>query len=147
MASDYLPPLSKKKTSRDFDPVPRLLREWYGEEDGASAVTARLPKPKPVKDLVDKALGRLAPPELALLEKIRRDWNNLAGTGVASFAFPARIRNGTLEIEVTHPAYLAAFGAAEKTMLLDKIHVLEGGGACVAIRTIPKGSRNERTRR
>lgn len=146
MASDYLPPLSKKRTSRDFDPVPNLLRAWHGKKDGDSAVAAKLPKPKHVKDLVDKALGQLAPPELTLLEKIRRDWGNLAGKGVASFAFPARIRNGTLEIEIAHPAYLAAFGAAEKNMLLAKIHALKGGAACAAVRTIPKGSRNERTR-
>ena len=144
MASDYLPPLSRKKTSRDLDPVPSLLREWHGAEDGASAVAAKLPDPKPIKDIVDKALGHLAPPELALLERIRRNWQSLVGEGVASFVFPARIQKGVLEIEIAHPAYLSAFGVAEKSLLLEKIRALEGGGTCVEIRTIPKGSRNGR---
>jgi hypothetical protein len=144
---DYLPALSRKKTARDRDPEPRLLIDWYGKEDGSSAITARLPEPKRAGDLVEKVLATLAPPEMALLETIRRRWDDIAGDTLSRFVFPARFFRGVLELEVAHPAYLSALGKAERAMLLDKINALEGGSACASIRMIPKGSLDGRERR
>jgi len=147
MASDYLLPLSRKKTSRDRDPLPKLLIDWHGKDDGSSAIVARLHDSKRAGDLLEQVLASLAPPELALLENVRRHWDEIAGSTLSGFVFPARIYKGVLELEVAHPAYLSALGKMERGMLLEKIQALDGGERCSSIRTIPKGSLDGRERR
>ena len=53
--SDYLPGLSRKKTSRDRDPLQKMLEEWHGRKAGAKEIESRLPSSVSVSEGVDDA--------------------------------------------------------------------------------------------
>lgn len=145
--SDFLPGLSRKKTSRDRDPLQKMLEEWHGRKAGAKEIESRLAASVSVSEGVDEALKQLLTPELALLQKLKRLWPEIAGKALTRVLNPSSIKNGTLYIEVSHPAYMMTFGKQESAMLIAKIDEVVGKGKCQRITLIPVGGNaRERSR-
>ena len=139
MAKDYLPGLSKKKTWRSYDPMEKILIDWYGKEAGANEITSRLPETESIKEGVDKALKKLVNQETACLRVMKDEWTEIAGNQLAAFTAPASFTEGTLYVEVSHPAWLMQLGRQETAMLLDKIHARTKSRICRHVRFVPKG--------
>jgi hypothetical protein len=139
MGYDYLPGLSRKKTPRDLDPLPKLLEDWLGRDAAAKEIESRLPPPVSISEGVDQALKQLFTPELALIQQIKRLWPDIAGEALSGYMTPVFIQNGTLAIEVSHPAFMMNFGKQESDLLIAKIDEVVGKGKCVKIRLIPTG--------
>jgi hypothetical protein len=139
MKGDYFPGLSRKKTSRDHDPLQKILEDWHGKSAGAKEIQSRLPKTVSVSEGVDEALKQLLTPELALIQKIQRLWIDIAGKALSRVLQPSHIKNGTLYIEVSHPAYMMTFGKQESEMLISKIDKVVGKRKCLRISLIPVG--------
>ena len=140
MNFDYLPGLSRKKTSRDIDPLPGLLEEWLGKKAAAKEIESRLPPALPISEGVDQALKHLLTAESALIQKIQRQWTEIAGRALVGILTPVSVSNGALFLEVSHPAYMMTFGKQESDLLLAKLDECVGKGKCVRIKLIPAGS-------
>ena len=139
MNSEYLPGLSRKKTSRDLDPLPALLEEWLGKKAAAKEIESRLPPSVPISEGVDQALKHLLTAESALIQKIQRQWPEIVGRALVGILTPVAVSNGALLLEVSHPAYMMTFGKQESDLLLAKLEECIGKGKCVRIRLIPAG--------
>ena len=139
--ADYMLPLSRKKTRRDYDPLPGMLVDWYGKEEAANEIISRLPRSEHIKESLDDALKTLLPAHIAVLQKIKRHWNEIAGPQLAKYMEPVNIYKKTLLIEVSHPAWLMEFKDREQKMLLEKIRCSMGEDVCDRIRLTPVGAR------
>ena len=147
MPYDYLPGLSRRKTERDRDPLPKLLQEWLGNKAAAKEIESRLPPPAAISEGVDQALKHLFTPELALIQKIKRLWPDIAGKALSGILTPASVKNDTLMIEVSHPAYMMDFGQQESDLLIAKLDEVLGKGKCRKIILIPFGGSAKKNRR
>ena len=141
---DYFLPLSRKKIKRDSDTLHRILSEWNGKETANNEIIPQLPPTAHISEGVEEAIKKLLPSHIAVLQQIRRDWNKIAGKQLAQYMTPANMRDGTLFLEVSHPAWLMEFKAKEKAMLLRKIQEHIGSKKCNQIKLIPVGKNVQR---
>ncbi|NOY75690.1 MAG: DUF721 domain-containing protein [Kiritimatiellaeota bacterium] len=139
MSYDYVPGLSRRKTSRDRDPMPKLLEEWLGKKAAAKEIESRLPRMVPISEGIDQALKQLLTPELALFQKIKNSWLEIVGKALSNYLSPIFMEKTTLVVEVSHPAYMMTFGKQESELLVSKIADVIGKGKCVGIRLVPIG--------
>ena len=139
--ADYMLPLSRKKTRRDYDPLPGMLTDWYGKEEAADEILSRLSGSEHIKESLDDAMKTLLPAHIAVLQKIKQHWNEIAGKQLAKYMTPVNIYKKTLLIEVSHPAWLMEFKDREQKMLLEKIQHSMGEDICDRIRLTPGGSK------
>ena len=139
MMSDYFSPLSRKRTKRDYDPMEKILPDWYGKTLGNNEISSRLPETVQVESAIGEALDKLLPYELATLQKIKSEWEQIAGKQVAAFITPSALYKKTLTLEVSHPAWLMEFKDSDKKMLLDKISEKLGQNKCTEIKLVPTG--------
>lgn len=141
MSKDYFPPLSRKKTWRNSDPLHKLLTDWYGKEAGSNEIIQHLPATESIKDGIDKALKKLVSPELALLRKLKNEWSEIAGAQLAKVTCPSSFYKGILYVEVSHPAWLMQLGPKEKDMLLGNLHNFCQSKTCRNIKFVPSGKK------
>ena len=137
--SDFFSPLSRKRTKRDYDPMEKILPDWYGKTLGNNEISSRLPETVKLETAMEEALEKLLPYELATLQKIKSEWEQIAGKQLATFMTPSALYKKTLTIEVSHPAWLMEFKDTDKTMLLEKIAAKLGQNKCTEIKLVPTG--------
>jgi hypothetical protein len=142
--ADYFLPLSRRKNKRDSDTLYRLLKQWRGKATADTEVISKLPPTKHISESMEEAMKSLLPPHLAVLQKIKHDWDKIAGKQLAQYMTPANMRDGTLFIEVSHPAWLMEFKAKEQKMLLAKIQEHISSKKCNNIKLIPIGKNVQR---
>ena len=145
--ADYLLPLSRRKTKRDSDPLYKILSEWHGKEIANNEIIQRLPPSEHISGGVEEALKKLLPPEIAHLQKIKQSWDKIAGKQLAHYMTPANMRDGTLFIEVSHPAWMMEFREKEQEMLLKKIQEHAGRSVCRKIKLVPAGKNRKNVHR
>lgn len=143
MGYKYSTAFYRKKTRRESDQLEWLLKDWYGRKVGANEIIPHLPKAELLKDGVDKALKSLVNADTALLQKVKREWNTIAGDQLAKYTAPSSFFKGTLYIEVSHPAWLMQLGKNEKDMLLNNIHAYLQNQQCKSLKFVPPGRRRK----
>lgn len=137
--SDFFLPLSRKRTKRASDSLHRILVDWCGKENANNEIIPKLPPTQHISKGVEEAMKALLPPRVAVLHKIREAWHEIAGKQLAHYMTPSEIRDNTLFIEVSHPAWLMEFRKKEQEMLLKKIHKHVNCKECKKIKLIPTG--------
>jgi len=145
--ADYFLPLIRKKTKRDFDPLHKILSEWHGKENAANEIIQKLPVTEHISSGVDEALKTLLSKDVALLQKIQRNWEKIAGKQLAQYMTPANMRDNTLYLEVSHPAWLMEFKKKEQDMLLNKIREILGCKEFRKIKLVPVGKTRKNVQR
>jgi len=133
---DRLMPLIRRRTWRDRDPMPRLLRAWHGAEAAPGEILARLPGDVPVGEAVEQVLRRVISPDELRLRRLREDWAAVVGAPIARVSEPHHLHKGILHVMVrgaTMRMELARFQAAA---VLAKVHAHSGEDFCREIRFV-----------
>jgi hypothetical protein len=145
--SDYFLPLKRSRKKRDSDLIHKILSDWYGKSTADNEIISRLPKTEHIGDGIHEALKQLLPPHIAVLQKIKGSWEDIAGKQLARYMTPSGMRDTTLFIEVSHPAWLMEFREKEQLLLLRKIQGVVGDNKCKKIKLTPAGRDQRYVRR
>ena len=145
--ADYFLPLKRSRKKRDSDVMHKILSDWHGKAAADNEVIPLLPKTEHISIGMEGALKQLLPPSVALLQKIRGVWDQIAGKQLARYMTPSGMRDTTLFIEVSHPAWLMEFREKEQKVLLKKIQDHVGANKCKSIKLIPTGRNHKNVRR
>ena len=137
--SDYFLPLRRSRKKRDSDLLHRILSDWYGKSIANNEIISKLPKTEHISSGLEEAMKQLLPPHVAILQKIKGEWENIAGKQLAQYMTPSGMSGATLFIEVSHPAWLMEFREKEQLLLLHKIQAVTGVSKCKKIKLTPMG--------
>ena len=66
------------------------------------------PQLKDIKPLVDKVLKACSRPEIAIINRLQRDWAVLVGTALAPLTRPIKLNGNCLEVSVSNSTVLYA---------------------------------------
>jgi len=126
-------------TGRIRGKVTPYLREWYG--DGASDEMLKyLPEAANVGTLLTRFLNRRIPKAGRVVFAIRTKWTEIAGAVTAKRTRPFCYRDGILDIEVAHPAFLVPLRSKSiRDAILSRVRTIPGAEQCRELRFIPAG--------
>ena len=145
--SNYFLPLKRTRKKRDSDLIHQLLSDWHGKNFADNEIIPKLPPTEHISSGVEEALKQLLPPSLAVLQKIKLEWEHIAGKQLAKYMTPGTMKDTTLFIEVSHPAWIMEFRNKEQQMLLKKIQECVGQSKCKKIVLTPTGRKQRHVRR
>ena len=145
--ANYFLPLKRNHKKRDSDLLYKILSDWRGKSCADNEIIAKLPPTEHISSGVEEALKQLLPPSLAVLQKIQREWDSIAGKQLARYMTPETMKNTTLFIAVSHPAWMMEFREREQQMLLKKIQENVGINKCKKIVLTPTGRKKRDVRR
>ena len=83
-----------------------MLAEWYGKDFAAEEITCRTDEPKPLSALLDKVMQEHLNLAALLTVHINEAWDSLIGPPLNRFAHLSAVKNNTVIVEVSHPAFL-----------------------------------------
>lgn len=133
-------PPEAKSTLRMKKRLAPLLRQWYGEREGAGELVKHLPRPQPVSEILDRVAKKKVPPAFYAFSAVQAQWERIAGSVAARHTRPLSLADGILMVEIAHPAYLAAVNnPTVKRAILDGISAATGMAICSEIRFVPRG--------
>lgn len=116
-----------------------LLREWYGN-DAPDEMLKYLPEPADVGDLLVRFMRRRIPKAGMVVFSIRTKWEEIAGAVTAKRTRPFCYRDGILDIEVAHPAFLVPLRSRSiRDTILSRVRAIPGAEECRELRFIPAG--------
>lgn len=116
-----------------------LLREWYGN-DASGEMFKYLPEPSDVGTLLNRFMKRRIPKAGMVVFTIRTKWQEIAGDVTAKRTRPFCYRDGILDIEVAHPAFLAPLRSKSiRDTILARVRAIPGAEQCRELRFIPAG--------
>jgi len=116
-----------------------LLREWYGD-DAPGAMIKFLPQPADVGSVLERFMKRRIPKAGRVVFAIRTKWTDIAGAVTAKRTRPFCYRDGILDIEVAHPAFLAPLRSKTiRDAILARVRAVPGAEQCRELRFIPSG--------
>jgi len=145
--SDYFLPLRRSRKKRESDLLHKILSDWYGKSIADNEIISKLPQTEHISDGIEGALKQLLPPHIAVLQKVKSEWDNIAGKQLAQYMTPSEMSDTTLFIEVSHPAWLMEFREKEQLLLLHKIQAVTGSIKCKKIKLTPMGRDQKYVRR
>lgn len=121
-----------------------LLESWYGdasEAEAAGSMMNFLPQSTTISDALQNVVRKRIPPYMMVIFELRENWADIVGAVSAKRTLPVRYKNGILDVEVGHPAYLAALSSKTiKDAILEKVRQYQGAADCKQIRFVPSGS-------
>ena len=120
-----------------------LLESWYSDSSGTEASGAMikfLPESTSISDALQNVVRKRIPPYMMVIFELRENWADIVGAVSAKRTMPVRYKNGILDVEVGHPAYLAALSSKTiKEAILNKVRQYQGAADCTQIRFVPAG--------
>ena len=130
-------------TGRTRRQIAPMLEEWYGEgPESAAALIKYLPGPVSIDTLLERVVKKKIPAYRLLIFRIQSEWKNIAGEAAAKYTRPFCLKDGILDIEVSHPAYRAALAAPSiRAAILKNVCAVIGEDQCRELRFIPAGRR------
>ncbi len=131
---DRLMPLIRRRTWRDRDPLPGLLREWHGSDLARGEVLSRLPHEIPVSEAVEQVLCRVISPDELRLRRLREEWAAVVGAPIARVSEPHHLHKGVLYVMVRGAAMRMELTRFQAAAILAKIHHHSGEDFCREIR-------------
>ncbi len=118
----------------------QVLKDWYGSERGRSEMLAYCPDVVGVDGLVDSILGNIVTEDQLNLFKLRDSWEKIAGIQLAKVCNPVSIKDGVIQVEVNHPAWIRELqGPLISKRLIKNINNLFGENYCTGFRFVPAG--------
>lgn len=127
------------RTRRKMEPI---LGEWYDGETAPDALIKYLPQPTAIGDVLERIVKKKIPACRLLIFRIQSEWKNIAGEAAAKYTRPFCLKDGILDIEVSHPAYRAALMSPSiRSAILKNLADSIGEGQCTELRFIPAGRR------
>lgn len=126
-------------TGRTRGKISPLLREWYGST-APDEMLKYLPEPADVGTLLTRFMKRRIPKAGMVVFSIRTKWEEIAGAVTAKRTRPFCYRDGILDIEVAHPAFLVPLRSKSiRDAILAKVRTVPGAEQCRELRFIPAG--------
>ena len=119
--------------------MPRLLREWHGEDAAREIILSRLPEAEPVGAAVDRVLRRMVSPEELLLQQLREDWSGVVGEPVARASSPHHLHRGVLYVMVRGATLRMELARFHNETILARIRERCGENFCHQLRFIAEG--------
>ena len=112
-----------------------MLSAWYGEEIARTEIVACSPRPRPIHEVMDELGAQVFQPETLQRIELERAWEKIAGRQLAALTRVGGFRDGILNVEVRHSAFLREL-AETADLLRSRVNAAIGGG-CRTIRFIP----------
>ena len=129
-------------TGRARNKMGSILDEWYGD-CGEGELMKYLPSSQPIGDVLDRVIKKKLPHGAAGFRLVSDRWSEIAGEVAARHTKPLSFSNGTLFIEVEHPAYLTSVRTkAVQAAILNRIADLIGPDKCTSLTFVPAGRRS-----
>ncbi|OGV39023.1 MAG: hypothetical protein A2X48_17830 [Lentisphaerae bacterium GWF2_49_21] len=124
---------------RKKDPLPSILEEWYGEEEGFSEVASHLPDAVSIQDAIKGVMSSSDSAENEIFTRIRDEWEGIVGKDISCIALPRSLRNGILYVCVENSAWMMELRNSGKKFIIDKISGIYGKNSIKDINFIPSG--------
>lgn len=128
-----------RKRRKGSDKIGVILKEWYGEENGERELISYLPKPIPIKDVVQNLINNVFNPSDYKLTELKKDWESIVGAHVAKISRPTSIKNKILTIEVESSSWLMELKNFHFKLMENKIKTFCGENFCSKIVLMLKG--------
>lgn len=133
-------PLSKYKAMAARDTLKKILKEWYGERDGALEINAH---DKPIKLLDEynrEFLQQAFPSNITLQIELSSRWQEIVSPQFAALvSFSSLNEQGVLFLEVRHSAFLQDELIKSADLLINRINSKMNQTVCKDIRFVPSG--------
>ena len=117
----------------------KVLREWYGYERGRAEMLAYCPDTVSMGGLLDWIMAAAMSEEQLKLMKLKENWPKMMGLQLAGVCEPGGVRDGVVEIEVSHPAWIRELRGPVRHKLLENIAACCGADFCRELRFVPRG--------
>ena len=128
-----------RATGRMRGKLSPLLREWYGN-NAPDEMLKYLPRSEDVGTLLVRFMKRRIPTASTVVFSIRTKWAEIAGAVTAKRTRPFCYRDGILDIEVAHPAFLVPLRSRTiRDAILSRVRTIPGAEECRELRFIPAG--------
>ena len=128
-----------RATGRIRGKLSPLLRDWYGDS-APDEMLKYLPGSEDVGTLLVRFMKRRIPKAGMVVFTIRTKWEEIAGAVTAKRTRPFCYRDGILDIEVAHPAYLVPLRSKSiRDTILGRVRAVPGAEQCRELRFIPAG--------
>lgn len=112
----------KFKSNRRRRELEDMLQEWYGKEFASSEITARTDQAQKLSTILDTVLEKHINDQTLQLMELRSQWDSLIGPPLNKFVQLASLKDATLFLEVSHPAFLMELRKKNATdSLLERI--------------------------
>ena len=126
-------------TGRTRGKITPLLRDWYGDA-APDEMLKYLPESADIGTLVTRFMKRRIPKAGVVVFSIRTKWEEIAGAVTAKRTRPFCYRDGILDIEVAHPAFLVPLRSKSiRDAILSRVRTIPGAEQCRELRFIPAG--------
>ena len=116
-----------------------VLKDWYGKERAGREMVSYCPPADALGSLLDGIMSKALPPEEIELLKIKNEWAQIAGADLARICEPISIKEGIVEIAVSHPAWLQELRGPVKKRLIANINHAAQKDFCRDLRFVPGG--------
>ena len=133
-------PLSKYKESAERDRLKAMLREWYGERDGALEINAHDKPIRLLNELNEEFLKSAFPSNMQYQIQLSSHWQEIISPQLAAMvSFSSLDDDGTLYLEVRHSAFLQDELLKTSDLLINRINEKLGADVCKEVRFVPTG--------
>ncbi len=99
----------------------RLLKLWFGTEQGAREVLAHQSCAKPLGEVIDDVMKSVGLERAALLDRLRDEWPRLVGADIAKASYPAALYKQQLDIEVQNASWLYVLETMHKNTIRERV--------------------------
>ena len=133
-------PLSKYKESAERERLKSMLREWYGERDGALEINAHDKPIRLLNELNEEFLKSAFPPNMQYQIQLSSHWQEIISPQLAKMvSFSSLDDDGTIFLEVRHSAFLQDELLKTSDLLINRINEKLGAAVCKDVRFVPTG--------
>ena len=139
MNGDRFPPLIRRRTWRDRDPLPKILREWHGSTVSRDIIRSRLPNEVHVSEALDQVLRDLVSPDELRIQQLRKDWPSVVGEPIARISEPHHLHNGVLYVMVRGATMRMELSRFHAATILARVREHSGKNFCRELRFAAEG--------
>lgn len=133
-------PLSKYKEIAERNRMKAMLKEWYGERDGALEINAHDKPIKLLNELNEEFLKSAFPANMQYQFELSSRWQEIVTPQLAAMvSFSSLDDEGTLFLEVRHSAFLQDELLKTADLLLSRINEKLDADVCKDVRFVPSG--------
>jgi predicted nucleic acid-binding Zn ribbon protein len=136
---DRFLPLIRRRTWRDRDPLPKILREWHGDAVSRDIVRAHLPNEVHVGEALDQVLRQLISPDELRIQQLRADWAAVVGEPIARVSEPHHLHNGVLYVMVRGATMRMELSRFHVDTILARVREHSGEDFCRELRFAAEG--------
>lgn len=133
-------PLSKYKEAAERERLKSMLKEWYGERDGALEINAH---DKPIcllNELNEQLLKSVFSDNVNYQIELSSRWKEIVSPQIAAFIdFSSLSEDGILFLEVRHSAFLQDELLKSSDLIISRINEKLGANVCKEIKFVPSG--------